>query len=288
MVVDSDLTFIPHAKALRQKTQVVASGLFRLRRAVGGDQVRSLIIFYKGIFLPIISYCASAWYHRLGHSHVRRIILSAQRHFLLLIFRSYRTAATSFLQVVTGNLPAHFYVVHRAAVYFLRRRFEFRFGELYISSVSLDDPGRASAIRRSMDVSLRHFFSCWQSDWETSDSGRCTFDWIPFVHFISNNSWFRPSFPLACFISGHGRFKGNLFRLGLVEEEHCPCGRPQFSDHILKNCPLFSDLRVIYGLSILESPDLRMADFCASRNNFGPLSAFAADAICRLNSWRSA
>lgn len=285
VIVDSGLTFIPHAKAVREKTQAVASKLFRIRRALGGDQSHSLDIFYKCIFLPIVSYCASAWYWRLSHSHVRRVVLSAQRHFLLLISPMCRTSATSSLQVVTGNLPAHYYIIHRAAIYFLRRGQEFHFDGLHLSSVPLDCPGRAFDIRQRSDESLSYLTSCWQSDWEASDSGRCAFDWIPVVQFVSENPWFRPKFPLSCFISGHGPFNGNLFRLGLVEDELCPCGCLQSSDHILRECLLFGDLRIAHGLSILGSPGLRLADLISDRGNFSALSSFAAEAIHRLNSW---
>lgn len=40
------------------------------------------------------------------------------------------------------------------------------------------------------------------------------------------------------YVTGHGRFKANLRRFNLVEEDRCECGEPETANHVLLECPL--------------------------------------------------
>ncbi|UYV61710.1 hypothetical protein LAZ67_1006086 [Cordylochernes scorpioides] len=56
--------------------------------------------------------------------------------------------------------------------------------------------------------------------------------------------YFRPDFYNVQFVTGHGNFGDFLFRIGVIDDPGCLCGkRKQDSSHLLLECPIFQNYR---------------------------------------------
>jgi hypothetical protein len=93
---------------------------------------------------------------------------------------------------------------------------------------------------RSKIEKLTHnvVLEAWQSRWESSPSGRTTFNFFPSVRQCLNSPWIIPDHLTTQFLSGHGKLNSKLFNLNIVESPSCCCGHlNQTSEHILLSCP---------------------------------------------------
>jgi len=93
--IDKNLSFIPHIQHLRDKINALSGLLRRTVHEEWGLRRKAYLLLYKGLYLPVITYGAIAWYDRASHSHVSRILSSIQRKLLISMTRACRTTSTA-------------------------------------------------------------------------------------------------------------------------------------------------------------------------------------------------
>jgi len=105
ITLDDKHSFSKHIEGLAK----AAEGLFtRLRGTMGpgwGIRRENLMLMYKGVFLPKVSYGINFWAHAVSTRENRKELHKLQRTVLLGITSAYITTSTDALQVLAGVLP---------------------------------------------------------------------------------------------------------------------------------------------------------------------------------------
>lgn len=250
VMIDRGLTFLPHAKYMEVKIKSIARKFYRVCRSTWGLRRRALGFVYQSVFLGLATYAAPVWYERASNAHVRRSLESAQRAFILLFVRSYRTAPTEALQVLSGCLPLDLEVVYAALRTKLRRGEGIDYRRLHIEALERGLVGaeRTRAIRANETTLMDWLMDEWQARWTASGTGRTLHNWIPDVRFARDAAWFRPTAATVCFLTGHGPFRAYLHRFDIGVEDRCECGEPETSEHVLRYCNLYAQTRASSGV----------------------------------------
>lgn len=76
--MDTRLNFVPHMKATREKVIKLAGMIRRIVKEDWGLKRRTIEIFYKSLFLPIITYGSVAWYDKVDKQYIIRQLNSIQ------------------------------------------------------------------------------------------------------------------------------------------------------------------------------------------------------------------
>lgn len=84
-----------------------------------GVKFCQLNVLYNMVFLPVISYGARAWQHRMNH--IVRKIREAQRRVLISITAAYRMTSLQALCAVTANMPIHIKLTMDLEIWMPRR-----------------------------------------------------------------------------------------------------------------------------------------------------------------------
>ena len=103
-IVDSNLTWIPHAQAIRSAIQGMSRRLLSVARNNWGVNSSIIKTWYLNVAERIIVYAAPVWATKL-HSHTSRILLSAQRSFALRITKANRHVSTEAVLTLAGLVP---------------------------------------------------------------------------------------------------------------------------------------------------------------------------------------
>ncbi|XP_067125517.1 uncharacterized protein [Centruroides vittatus] len=131
----------------------------------------------------------------------------------------------------------------------------------------------------------------WQQEWDSSITGRTTYNFIP--NITQHLQWrhFSPSFAMTQLLTGHGNFKAYLKRFHILEDNICQCDGTSIQDssHFLFDCTLFNQNRdtligsVLYaGFNwpcpfnvFLENKDIyyKLADFLSATAALNPASS---------------
>lgn len=246
VIFDSQFTFLPHLKMIRDKVRTLVGQLGRITRVEWGLKKRVLRIMYRAICIPIIAYCSSVWVSRLYNSHMLRQLLATQRLFLLVMCRACRTTSTPALQILNGCIPIDLEMIRTAQRYHIRKG-----RGITLHGVSVDEVRRGETediinynkmLRmRKLDLDLRNI---WQDRWQNSTKGRITARFFPQVGFLPRMVSQDPTYEVTCFLTGHGPFNAKLNQLGLVDDSTCLCGNDETSEHILRDCALYDNERI--------------------------------------------
>lgn len=242
VLFDSQFTFLPHVKTLRDKVRILAAQLGRVTRVDWGLKKKVLRVMYRAICIPIVTYCSSIWVHRIYNSHVLRQLLATQRVFLLAMCRACRTTSTPALQVLNGCIPLDLEIIRTAHRYHIRKGRGITIHGLVVPEES-PDQGEDMRIyckmlrMRTLDLDLMNI---WQTRWQHSTKGRVTARFFPKVGFFPRMVSQDPPFELTCFLTGHGPFKAKLNKLGISEDENCLCGDCETSEHLLFDCDVYN------------------------------------------------
>lgn len=81
--LDTGLTFLPHVKKQGAKARTLFEKIGRLLKVSFGASPVNLNFLYKTIFLPIMTYAAKAWHHRLAHWAIAKNLKETQRQVLI-------------------------------------------------------------------------------------------------------------------------------------------------------------------------------------------------------------
>ncbi|KFM83493.1 Retrovirus-related Pol polyprotein from type-1 retrotransposable element R1, partial [Stegodyphus mimosarum] len=94
-------------------------------------------------------------------------------------------------------------------------------------------PYPISFLKRISKQLLMHL---WQQRWNTINTGRRTFKFIPHV----SNHFYAYSAAITAYLSGHGPYPSYLARFHISETDLCECGIQGDPDHFCFSCPLTS------------------------------------------------
>lgn len=162
MIIDAGLTFLLHAKYLRDKLKQMAG---RFRRVAVGEwwlNTRIMRSIYKGLAVHILAYCSSALSHRASNSHVLGALVAGQRPFLLSVTRACRTVSNDALQVLTGCLAPDLEILRSTVRYCLRRGQPVDFSEVRFCGGQRSE----SENRTALGEVDRVLITQWQERWE--------------------------------------------------------------------------------------------------------------------------
>ena len=126
-----------HIIKVAKKCRTLFGSLRRIAKRDWGLNYGALEIIYKGLFVPIVTYAAAAWYQMANERDWRTLSL-AQRHALIGVTRAYRTASAEALQVLAGVLPIKLEVEKRVAKYKIRKGIPIRTSDYAYTPVSTE------------------------------------------------------------------------------------------------------------------------------------------------------
>jgi hypothetical protein len=283
VLLDSNNSFLAHAKSISEKAGSLFMKVRRISTATWGLRGGAVRTLYRGTYVAQLTYAAGVWAHRASSGSVRRTLLSGQRRPLLALTGAYRTVSTAALSVLAGELPADLEVLESTAVKSLKK------GEVveYFGSTFVRVQGECIAplIRQIKIKSVE----IWQSRWDAELTGRWTYAFFPDISLRLKMKQQNHNHYLVQMMSGHGEFGAKLFDLGLVDNAACPCGNPyQTAMHILWECPFLESERdeMLSNLCVVTRPAW-CADLVANGTNLGAFSTFASKWVLRWDELRT-
>lgn len=118
----------------------------------------------------------------------------------------------------------------------------------------------------------------WNNEYLASSKAQWTKRFFPTILHRLKCKYFSTDFKLSQALTGHGNFKGYLFRFGILSNGRCDCGDGEENvEHVLMNCDLHANSRTIFRGS-LESLSIRwppvLSDLVRRKETFVILSDF--------------
>jgi hypothetical protein len=246
--LSKNLSPITHAKTISAKGVARLYEISRLSKASWGFRTRDLMVVYRGVFLPIVTYAVSFW-HGAAPASVARILIAAQRRVLVGATQAYKTISADAVQVIAGVPPIDLYCI-------------------YLTNCHKTPQDKTAHWEALLDS--------WQTRWTNSDKGRVTYRFFPDVRERLQNKHFQTDHYITQVVSGHGHMRATLHRFTLVPSPLCEADNENDDvEHWLYHCSHF--------LSIRE----RTISLCTSNaytalvvsSNFSLFSAFCREAI---------
>ena len=232
VTLDARLSFREHLETAGMKAARVARALAGIMPNIGGPkQPRRLLL--SMVVSSVILYASPIWVHMLkSRPSYGAACRRAYRIAALRVAHAYRSVSDIALSVITGLPPLDLLASERAAMY--------QNGQ----QLKKGDPGTG---RRpwSEDTRLE-----WQRRWDDAVKGRWTYRIIPDVQtWISRKHGF-VNFHLTQVLTGHGCFRSYLYRIGVYASAECPScpGRDEDVEHVLFECPRFSEERELFAV----------------------------------------
>lgn len=232
---DNEFGVRTHAAKIKAKCLEKFNSLAVIARREWGLKHRCLQTLYRGLFVPIATYAAAAWYDKMDRISTREL-LRAQRFALLKITKAYSTTSTEALPVIAGVLPIDLRVREAALSYKIRRNLPFHIGG-YRFPEDLETAPPEQVIRSAL-------LAEWQQRWESASTGRHSFDIFPNVEARLQKTWIYLTHYNTQFLSGHGDFASKLLKFALATSTQCPCkSSAETPRHVLLDCHLYTEYR---------------------------------------------
>lgn len=158
------MRFVAHVKEVRAKSLTQSGQLRRVIATRWGINERTLSLYYKCIFVPILTYGAPCWYGAVSNPVVAKVLISAQRQYLLLQTRACRTVSSVAFQVLADVVPADLQVLQSGFTYLIKRGCEVSWGDLWIREpgAGLEPAERKKVIRRNIIPMRNELIGFWQ------------------------------------------------------------------------------------------------------------------------------
>lgn len=242
ILLDEKLSFIPHAKFLREKLIKLTMIIRRIAREKWGIKYHIRRFLYDMVALPIASYAAAAWFHRVRNVMVKRHLTAAQRSLLLMNTGATRTTSTTAMQVIAGITPLDLAVIERGLKNTIRRNLPVVWKNyVYQKKDNIED---ANMKEEFLQIE-REIWTNWQQNWTDDIHGRQTHRFITCVNFAKASTWFKPNRKCVFILTGYGPIRITLYLRGAEDTSACPvCGCPNETvEHILLECPGYRDIR---------------------------------------------
>ncbi|XP_067129342.1 uncharacterized protein [Centruroides vittatus] len=105
--IDRSLNWHYHINYACNKAVERSNLLYSITRNTWGLDSRNTKLIYLQAIEPAILYGVQAWFEALGNKHVQKKLLSTQRKSAIRISKSYRTAPTDAILLISGLTPIH-------------------------------------------------------------------------------------------------------------------------------------------------------------------------------------
>jgi len=128
LIIDDKMSFIPHAKYLRNKVTNFIMSINRIVQEKWWIKRHIIEVLYDAVALPIITYDSVGWFDRKTHSMVRRSLLATQRALLLLLTKVCRTTSTASMQVIAGKPPLDLQIIQKSITSKIKRNIQVTWG----------------------------------------------------------------------------------------------------------------------------------------------------------------
>ena len=197
-----------------------------------GLDEKTLQTIYKAVVVPIMLYCAAGWFERANKKHIN-MLGSAQRNMVLRMIKGYRTVSKEAAVVLAGTIPIDILMKE--------------WSEYYHRRSSLID-------KRSLRAEIREkSLEAWQERWRLADAGRHTYQYITNVNQVLRVTNTHLGGVLTQFLTGHGKFREYLKRVGITDSGECPkCGVDETSTHIIFEFPVYNVTRKTTLMGIIS------------------------------------
>lgn len=270
-------SFRNHLKEIKSKMILRYSCLRSIAGTTRGLKYGCRETLYKAAFLPLALYAAPAWGQKMKKCDLK-LLEQAQRRALLLMTGAYRTALTSALQVVTGQLPIDLKIQVSLAKYKIKKGLPATVGD----STFVCPNGRYEDVAERVENMV---YTEWQRRWDAGENGRLTYQFIPSVRFKMENKWFEPDFWTMQLLTGHGDINSKLHFFRRRETPNCSCGAVEDVSHILFHCPHYTNLRFELAgeFSRLEWPPQSLHELVLTPVMFSAFKKYAKN-VFRLKS----
>lgn len=222
VVVGQKMVFEKHVEEVTEKMKGIYGKLARQASANRGMSGKHMMTLYKGCVEPAILYGCEFWGKDARKIGSKRKLLSIQRRILMKVARAYNTVSHDAIRVLTGAIPLDLLVEEKMKIW--------------------EDKEAGLDVAESKHSRRQETLDEWQRRWENSEKGRLTFEFMPDIRRRLSQEWQMDHY-LTQFVTGHGRFKANLKRFNLVEEDMCGCGELETASHVLMECPLQEESR---------------------------------------------
>lgn len=245
--VGARFNFRPHFRAVRSKLVNVCGQLRRVLRKDWGLKRGAMTVWFRGLLAACALYGARVWADQMCKVKERSMMDACERVALLACLRVCRTVSTLASRTIMGNLPWWLEAQCRSIVLGFRR------GNRAVVYGELDGGGYTGDSVREYATRVRDkAWGIWQREWEGSEKGRITYEWVRDVRFSAVAGWFEPSLPLGYLLTGHGSLNHFLWRRGLCESEECMCGAASETwEHVLVECAFYEEFRDLEAMGLL-------------------------------------
>lgn len=276
--MNENFDFRVHLKRTREKMVRVVGMLRRILRKEYGLRERATRTICKGVFNACAMYGAIVWYETGVNQYGRMILNGGQRVALSACIRVCRTVSTDAMQVLMGELPWDLLSLQRAMFTKIRRGIAL----VETDPISANDLIGMSA-KESRVYVMNVINEMWQRRWERSVNGRCTYEFICDVNFVSRSDWFEFGLELGFLLTGHGSLNEFLCKRGLADTSECLCGFAMEDwKHVLGECVIYRDIRKLNEWGIfVENGGLNVRRALDTRERVGALNVFAREVFAR-------
>ena len=224
VMIDERLNFKAHMEYACERAAAVNNTLSRIMPNVGGPrQSRRLLI--SRVTTSILMYGAPIWAKSI-RSISRKNVLSLFRQCCLRVCSGYRTVSLDAICVIAGTIPMDLAADEACRVH------------AATEGNSAEDRREIKSIERNRTMEK------WQRRWENTQKGRWTFRLIPVLRTWMERKHGEVNYYLTQFFSGHGGYRGYLFKYGHDDSPNCPlCMEVEDAEHVVFKCPRFDDSR---------------------------------------------
>lgn len=217
VMFDKNMRMTTHIAKVAEKAGKVAANLGRIMPNVSGpnNAKRKILatVAYSTLF-----YAVPIWGKTTQMAKYRGKLEKVQRRIMLRQSRSYRTASTPALQVISGTLPIEMMVEERTRIYKAQRR-------------QLD----VASIRQDLEEEL---LNKWQNKWnEERKKGQWTKRLIRQIYPWTKRKHGELTYELSQFLTGHGNFGSYLKKMNIKQTDECIyCKQPDTPEHMFFAC----------------------------------------------------
>ncbi|KAL7294993.1 hypothetical protein TKK_0011702 [Trichogramma kaykai] len=224
-------------------------------------------------------YGAGAWGEALRRKEMRDELIRCQRMVLSACMRVCHTVPTVAMQVLAGSPPWDLRCLMRRTKYRIRR------------GLALDDldlvADDGSGMRNLLLKCDEEVMNKWQSDWDSSDKGRVTYEFAPDVRSSMNwCKWMNVGWLVGYILTGKGGLNFYQHKIDRAPSPLCECGAVEDWLHLLVYCPRYEAFRNLDELGVRPRPDntFDLSGVLSSKENFQRLTDFISRAFSERSS----
>ena len=120
VLLTEGLSITAHAKYVANKAKIVMNNMAGVTKSNWGVGYRELLKIFRGAFVPVITYAASAWALKLNKAQIR-IFKASQRKAATRCIRAYNTISEPAALVIAG-MPNIMYTIEQAILRYQHKK----------------------------------------------------------------------------------------------------------------------------------------------------------------------